>query len=99
MEFLSGKKMRKRERLEIIHDILHAMREKKGSVKPTHILFKSNLSHQMLADYLTELLSKDFILEKHDKKKKKYYELTEKGFNYLKDYKVIKSFVDSYGLD
>ena len=91
--------IRKRERLEIVHDILYAIREKKDNVKPTHILYKSNLSHQMLTDYLTELMSKDFVVEKTDKKGRKTYALTDKGYNYLKDYAVIKGFVDSYGLN
>lgn len=89
---------KKRDRLEIIHDILLAIRDKTGVVKQTHILYKSNLSHQMLVEYVGELIEKEFILEKEDKKKKKYYELTDKGFNYLNDYKVIRGFVDSYGL-
>ena len=90
---------RKRDRLEVIHDILMAVREKKGAIKPTHILFKSNLSYHMLTEYLTELMSKEFIKEKVDKKGKKTYMLTDRGFNYLKDFTVIKSFVDSYGLN
>lgn len=101
MEFLSGveKMNRKRNRLEIIHDILHSIREKRDRVRPTHILYKSNLSHKMLTEYLTELISKRFILEKKAKKGNKIYELTEKGYNYLKDYSVIRGFVDSYGLN
>ena len=90
---------RKRGRLEIIHDILLAIREKRGKIKPTHILFKSNLSHQMMTEYLSDLISRGFIIEKLDKKKKKFYDLTDKGLNYLRDYQTIKAFVDSYGLD
>jgi predicted transcriptional regulator len=90
---------KKRERLEIIHDILYVIRARGVNVKPTHILYKSNLSHQMLTEYLDELIGKGFIIEKEDKHGKKTYELTEKGYNYLKDYQVIKSFVDSYGLN
>ena len=89
---------RKRERLEIIHSILTAIQEKGKEVKPTHILYKSNLSHQMLTDYLTELIKGEFIQEK-DNLGKKSYSLTEKGFNYLRDYKSIKAFLDSYGLN
>jgi len=89
---------KKRDRLEIIHDILLSIRDKTGVVRQTHILYKSNLSHQMLVEYVGELIEKGFILEKKDKKKKKFYELTDKGFNYLSDYKVIRGFVDSYGL-
>ena len=91
--------VRKRERLEIIHDIMHAIQEKKGISKPTHILYKSNLSHQMLSDYLAELITKEFVKEIKGKKERKTYELTDKGYNFLKDYKVIKGFIESYGLD
>jgi predicted transcriptional regulator len=89
---------RKRDRLEIIHDILHVIQQKGSGIKPTHILYKSNLSHQMLTEYLGELIKKEFIEEVTDKKKKKFYTLTDKGFNYLSEYKVIRDFADSYGL-
>jgi len=88
--------MAKREKLEIIHDILQAV--KGGNVKPTHILYKSNLSHIMLKEYLTDLMDKGLVLELEEKKGKKY-SLSEKGFNYLKDFGVIKSFMESYDLD
>jgi predicted transcriptional regulator len=90
---------KKRDRLEIIHDILRTIRDKGNEVKPTHILYKSNLSHQMMTAYLDELIEKRFVIEKIDKKKKKKYSLTETGFSYLNDYHKIKSFVDSYGLE
>jgi predicted transcriptional regulator len=90
---------RKRDRLEIIHDILEVVRDHRGVVRPTHILYKSNLSHPMLTEYLNELLAKGFIVQSFDKQGKKSYELTDKGHNYLRDYAVIRGFVDSYGLD
>ncbi len=91
--------MKKRERIEIIHDILNSIKEKNPPVRQTHILYKSNLSHQMLVEYLTELIKKGFIIEKEDKKGKKHYELTEKAYKFLNDYKIIKGFIESYGLD
>jgi predicted transcriptional regulator len=90
--------IRKRERLEIIHDILVAIKDKRDTAKPTHILYKSNLSHQMLMEYINELVKKEFIVEKIDKENKKTYSLTQKGFDYLADYESIKSFIESYGL-
>ena len=63
--------IRKRERLEIIHDILVAIKDKRDTAKPTHILYKSNLSHQMLMEYINELVKKEFIVEKIDKENKK----------------------------
>lgn len=89
--------MKKRDRLQIIYDILEVIRDKGEKIKPTHILYKSNLSHQMMQQYLDELIGKGFINElKHDKGKT--YSLTEKGFNYLSGYTQITKFVESFGL-
>lgn len=90
---------KKRNSLEIIHDILKVIDLKKGNIKPTHILYKSNLSTNMLKSYLSELETKGFIKEKTDKNGRKTYELTELGSNYLKEYSVIKSFTNSFGLN
>jgi len=87
----------KRDRLQVIHDILEAIRNKNGKIKPTHILYKANLSHQMLDEYLTELISKGFITEEKSKQGKTY-SLTQKGFEYLNKYSLIIDFVDSFGL-
>jgi len=89
---------RKRTRLEIINDILRVIQEKNGKAKPTQILYKSNLSHFLLKDYLDELIKKKFILEKGTEKSKTYL-ITEKGNNYVKEYRLIKDFIDSFGLD
>ena len=88
---------RKRERLEVIYDILKAIADKNGKIKPTHILYKSNLSHQMMSEYLRELIDGKFVVEL-DSASGKTYSLTEKGFAYLDKYKVIVDFVDSFGL-
>lgn len=88
----------KRESLEVIYDILSVVREKNGTIKPTHIMYKANLSHQMLKEYLADLIDRGFI-EEVTVKKGKSYALTEKGFNYLKEYNVITNFIDSFGLD
>jgi len=89
--------MKKRDRLEIINDILELISTR--SVKPTQIMYKANLSHDMLNQYMNELISKQFILENKDKKGQRTYSLNEKGLNFLRDYKMIKNFVDSYGLN
>ncbi len=89
----------KRDRLEIVNDMLAIIRDKGGRIKPTQIMYKANLSHQMLNDYMTELITKGFIIEKKDKNEKRTYSLTDKGFNFLRDYQVIRGFVESYGLN
>ena len=90
---------KKRDRLEIIKDILEILRDKGEKVKPTHIMYKANLSHVMLKEYTQELVKKKLIEEKQTKKGKKRFVLTQKGFSYLKDYSIIRGFVDSYGLE
>ena len=85
--------MRKRERIEIINDILKAIQSHSGKAKPTHILYKSNLSSQMLKDYLSELISKGLVEEKD-----KMYHITDKGHAYVKDFRMIRDFMESYDL-
>ena len=88
---------KKRDKLQIIYDILKAIQEKDGKIKPTHILYKSNLSHQLMDEYLHELLDKKMISQ-NVQKNGKTYSLTDKGFDYIQRYRMIIDFVDSFGL-
>lgn len=92
---------KKRGRLQIIHDILEAIKLKGGSIKPTHLLYKSNLSHQMMNDYLQDLIGKGFveISETGKKRKSKQYVLSQKGYEYLKEYQTVINFIESFGLE
>jgi predicted transcriptional regulator len=89
---------RKRNRLEVIRDILTTIRNKNGRIKPTHILYKSNLSHIMMQDYLKELIQKQFIKE-IKKDNSRTYTITDKGLKYLSEYDTISSFMESFGLE
>lgn len=89
---------KRRDRLQVIQDILKTIKDKDGKVKPTHILYKSNLSHQMMEEYLNELIEKKFVVEEKVKSGKTY-SLTSKGQEYLNQYKLIVNFVESFGLD
>ena len=88
---------KKRERLEVINDILHIIREHDNSIKPTPLLRYSNLSSQRFQEYLKELLKKELIKELENKGRK-HYTLTDKGFKYLEKYTVISGFVDEFEL-
>ena len=88
---------KKRDRLQIIHDILKVVGDRNGKIKPTHILYKSNLSHQMLEEYLAELISKGLIEESRTSSGKTY-SLAQKGFDFLNKYKMMVDFIDSFGL-
>jgi len=89
---------RKREKLQIIYDILTVIKEKNGKIKPTNILYKSNLSNQMFREYMGELIQKGFIVE-NEAKRGKTYSLSQKGFDYLTQYRIIVDFTSSYGLN
>ena len=51
----------RRSRLELIYDILLAIQNKGGQIKPTHLMYKSNLSHKLLNHYLEELMTKELV--------------------------------------
>jgi predicted transcriptional regulator len=89
---------KKRNRLEIIRDILEVIRNKNGRIKPTHILYKSNLSYIMMEEYLEELREKGFITEEKNNDSKTY-RITEKGLSYLEKYSLIAEFTNSFGLE
>jgi predicted transcriptional regulator len=88
---------KKRNRLEVIRDILKVILERNGKIKPTHVLYKSNLSHQMMEEYLNELIGKGFVVE-HRGNAGKTYSVTDKGKMYLDKYRAISEFTNSFGL-
>ncbi len=86
----------RREKLDIIKDILEAIRDKGGTIKPTHLLYKSNLSHDSMKRYVSDLMEKELVDEIEEKSNKKYT-ITDKGLKFLTDYQQIKEFTDSFG--
>lgn len=88
---------KKRERLEVIKDILKSIQENRN-IKPTRLLYSSNLSPQMFKEYINELIEKKFIVLDIGKKDKKTFSLTKKGYDFLEEYRVIENFVDNFGL-
>jgi len=87
----------KRERLEVIRDILGAIRNNR-EIKPTRLLYASNLSPQMFKEYINELILKELIHLEVDKKGRKSFSIIDKGNKFLEEYKVIERFVENFGL-
>ncbi|MCK5149402.1 winged helix-turn-helix transcriptional regulator [Candidatus Pacearchaeota archaeon] len=87
--------MAKRNKLEIIRDILKIIQEN-NSIKPTPLLRKSNLSSSRFKGYYSKLLDKEFIKETYGKNKK--ITLTGKGHKYLEKYSTIINFIDEFEL-
>lgn len=87
----------RRSRLEIVYDLLNAINEKRGVIKPTHLLYKSNLSHKKMVEYTGELIGKG-LMQEQEKDGKKVYVLTDKGLEYVNEYTRMKRFSESFGL-
>jgi predicted transcriptional regulator len=87
----------KRNKLEIIQNILRIIQESHNSIKPTPLLRKSNLSSSRFSEYLQDLLEKGFIEEKQFNNSK-VIALTKKGFTYLEKYKTILGFIEEFEL-
>jgi len=89
--------VKRRGRLEIIADILRSIQNKGGKIKPTHLLYKSNLSHAKLKEYVDVLLNKGMIEEQQVKGRKMFF-MKEQGHKFLLEFERIKEFSDSFGL-
>lgn len=93
----------RRSRLELIFDILLAIQNKGGRIKPTHLMYKSNLSHKLLNNYLEELMAKELIVieEEFTKKKQKSNKkvvITDKGLGFLAEFRRMREFTNAFGL-
>lgn len=74
--------MRKRSKLEIVSDILFFIRKSGGRARPTHILYKANLSVPLLKTYLSELV-RDEIVGRIVEGGRTVYTLTGKGMRFI----------------
>ena len=87
----------RRSKLEIIHDMLQAIQDKNGKIKPTHLLYKSNLSHQKMKQSLEELVTKQMVREEKSKMGV-YIVITDQGLKFLQEFRRMKEFTESFGL-
>lgn len=88
---------RKRARIEIIYDILFFIKKEPNGVKPTHILYRANLSPELLKKYLKVLLY-DRLIKKVGKSKRVRYKITERGLVFIKRVKALDKITPIIGL-
>lgn len=88
---------KKRSYNEVILDILRVIYEKNNKIKPTHLMYKANLSHKSMKIYLSKLLKNKLVHETKNADKK-IYELTDKGKEYYLKYKQLIEFQKTFGL-
>jgi len=80
----------KRSRLQIYLDVLRVINN--GVQKPTHIMYKCNLSWVPLKEVLESLMAQG-LLVKGETKQRKIYEITEKGKDVLRYFDKAKELI------
>ncbi len=83
--------------MNIISDMLTIIRGKREGIKPTHLMYKANLSHNQMKLYLNELIKKNLI-EKTISKKDNRITITKSGRDFLLQYTRMKEFEKTFGL-
>jgi predicted transcriptional regulator len=90
--------------MEIISDMLVIILQKNGSIKPTRLMYKANLSHKQMKEYLDELQKKDLVFKDSSGQNGKNgnrgisIKLTGKGKDFLFKYMEMREFEKTFGL-
>ncbi|MHB1867994.1 MAG: winged helix-turn-helix domain-containing protein [Nitrososphaerales archaeon] len=79
--------LNRRSRMETYCDIIKAIGG--GAEKPTHIMYRANLSWTVMQGYIRSLEGQGLV-QAQDDEGKRLYQLTERGFGLLKQYLSIK---------
>ncbi len=87
----------RRSNIDIVGDILRSLRLAYGQLKPTHVMYKANLSHKLLKEYLDDLMEKGLV-EEGDHEGNRMIKITDKGIDFLKQFDKLKEFKNAFGL-
>ena len=83
--------------MDIISDMLNIIREKVIGIKPTHLMYKANLSHKQMKLYLEELKKKGLIVIDSSGDDNKI-RITKEGIDFNLKYSQMKDLEKTFGL-
>ena len=78
----------RRSPMEMVCDILGVLAE--GPTKPTHILYRANMSWKVLSSYLDYLTNRGIVQKEESEGKRSTYTLTQKGRSILELYEGLR---------
>ena len=84
-----------RSQLRIYVDMMQVIQRENIQAKPTRILYGANLSHDRLVKYLEELKTLGVIQETGTDDK--VYSLTQKGIEFMNNFRKVESFASAFG--
>jgi predicted transcriptional regulator len=87
MQDRTERQLKRRSKLETYFSIIEVVGA--GNQKPTHIMYKANLSWVVMQDYIRNLESRG-VVESAEAEGRKSYHLTQRGFELLAKYLEIK---------
>ncbi len=87
----------RRSKTQIYIDILRSVQRANGKLKKTHIVYKANLTHSRLEDYLDFLLSNEFLKEERSGNQI-FYTITERGMSFLGKVNKLREISEAFGL-
>jgi predicted transcriptional regulator len=81
----------RRSKVEVYCDVLYAIGS--GAEKPTHIMYKANLSYNVLCDHIEKLARKGLVISEELNGKKRFH-LSERGFKILQQFLILRQELD-----